>query len=60
MDTRIGYVEADVRELTRRLNAIERRLETERDMRFYVWSTVIAWTLTAVAFGLIWHRLGWI
>jgi hypothetical protein len=60
MDARIGYVEADVRELTRRLNALEGRLQSERDMRFFVWSTIVCWTLTALAFGLLWHHLGWL
>jgi hypothetical protein len=60
MDARIGWVEADVRQLTRRLDNLERRLEAERDMRFYVWSTVVVWTLTAVAFGLLWRHLGWL
>jgi hypothetical protein len=50
----------DAAALATRMDRLERQLESAREMRFYTWSTIAAYALAAVIFGLLWHGLGWI
>ena len=47
-------------ELSRRVDRLERQLQSVRDARFYTWSLVAGYALAAVIFGLLWARARWL